>query len=79
MSFQRSDSQRRRQSFQIKERASRSNHCCGCREDRCCGYRFRRSGQNVVVEADFDAPARSKNEYDSSDKENERVMELFGV
>ena len=31
------------------------------------------------MDVDFDALARSKNEYDSSDKENERVMELFGV
>ena len=33
----------------------------------------------VVVDADFDVPARSKNEYDSSDEENEHVVELFGV
>lgn len=29
----------------------------------------------VAVDADFDAPVRSKNEYDSSDEENERVVE----
>ena len=33
----------------------------------------------VAVDADFDALARSKNEYDSSDEENEHVVELFGV
>ena len=33
----------------------------------------------VAVNADFDAPARSKNKYDSSDKENECVVELFYV
>ena len=32
-----------------------------------------------AVDADFDAPAKSKNEYDSSDEENEHVVELFGV
>ena len=31
------------------------------------------------MDADFDIPARSKNEYDSSDEENEHVVELFGV
>ena len=31
------------------------------------------------MDADFDAPATSKNEYDSNDEENERLMELFGV
>ena len=29
----------------------------------------------VAVDADFDAPVRSKNEFDSSDEENERVVE----
>ena len=33
----------------------------------------------IVVDADFDAPARSKNEYDSNEKENESVVELFGM
>ena len=33
----------------------------------------------VAVDADFDAPTRSKNEYDSSDEEKEHEMELFGV
>ena len=33
----------------------------------------------VAVDADFDAPARSKNEFDSNEKENESVVELFGV
>ena len=32
-----------------------------------------------LLDADFDAPARSKNEYDSSDEENERMEELLGV
>ena len=31
------------------------------------------------MDADFDAPTKSKNEYDSSDEENKRVVELFGV
>ena len=33
----------------------------------------------VAVNADFDALTRSKNEYDSSDEENERMVELFSV
>ena len=33
----------------------------------------------VAVDADFNAPARSKNEYDRSEEENKRVVELFGV
>ena len=33
----------------------------------------------VTVDADFDASARSKNGYDSSEEENESVVELFGV
>ena len=33
----------------------------------------------IAVDADFDAPARSKNEYDSSNEENERMEELLGV
>ena len=31
------------------------------------------------MDADFDALAKSKNEYNSSDKENELVVELFNV
>ena len=31
------------------------------------------------MDADFDAPTRSKNEYDSNNEENERLVELFGV
>ena len=64
-SFQRSCSQRRQQSFQIEERASRLNH-------------FQRRSA-IAVNADFDALARSKNKYDSSDEENERVVELFDM
>ena len=48
---------------------------------------IRHSGQIVVMDAekiiamdaDFDTPAKSKNEFDSNEKENERVVELFGV
>ena len=31
------------------------------------------------MDADFDAPARSKNEYDSNNEENERMVELFDM
>ena len=31
------------------------------------------------MDADFDASTKSKNEYDSNDEENGRVVELFGV
>ena len=40
---------------------------------------IRRSSQIVVMDTDFDAPTKSKNEYDSSDEENEHMVELFGV
>ena len=33
----------------------------------------------ATVDADFDASAKSKNDCDSSDKENECVVEFFGV
>ena len=31
------------------------------------------------MDDNFDASARSKNEYDSNDEENEHMVELFGV
>ena len=31
------------------------------------------------MDADFNAPARSKNEFDSSEEENKRMVELFNV
>ena len=31
------------------------------------------------MDADFNAPARSKNEFDSSEEENKRMVELFSV
>ena len=33
----------------------------------------------AAVDADFDAPARLKNEYDRNKEENESVVELFSV
>ena len=48
---------------------------------------IRHSGQIVVVDAkkivamdaNFNAPAKSKNEYDSNEEENESVVELFDM
>ena len=46
--------------------------------DQIISNRFQQRS-TVAVDADFDAPTRLKNEYDSSDEENERVVELFNV
>ena len=92
-SFQRSYSRRRQQSFQIEERAA--NGAIPSAANKASRSKNELPDWIVAVDADFDASARSLlwmpiltlrpdrkkavDADDSSDEENESVVELFGV